>query len=747
MKRRDYLSLALCVLALAISVLAIGGAMRWAQAIVAAVAVAAVGATVPSRRGFERWPPLLVFLGIAAAWTTIQWLPLPAAVVEPLTPTLHSLREDGAELAGVSARSSISVDPPGTLRALTYLLTLSAIAYVAIRLSVSERGRYALLASIGVVAGLTAFVCGVHELSRASALYGLYEPRQGRPPILGPLLNTNHLGCFMAVGAIVCLGLLLYPKQPAARRVVWFMSGVACIAVTVGTYSRGAILGLATGLVVTLAVLIAQRMHQLEREGSKRRRERFFATTLPMGLVVLCGLTLAVYLGADTAMQQLERTSLDELRAPRSKYEAWRNSMDLLADAPLVGVGRGAFEPAFTRVHPASAFFTFSHPENEAVQALTEWGIPVTILLAAIGVWMLLRAWRRWHDGPLAGAALGGLMVAAFQSNFDFGMELLGVAVPVLLLIATLTYVPLAELRTPGLHRARGARVALAAVALLGAIALLTPATTPLVDVHGRLQNEPSRDEVKLAISEHPLDYLGFAALTEQLGRASDDDTVRVLNHALRLHPTHSGLHWITARLLVSTHPRQAESEYSTAIRYSHDPRPIIMEVVARLSPDRAARALPPEIPVRKMVPMLREAGRADVALLWTDYVLSLYGDPRAAEVLYDLALAQKDYAAAERAARRRCQELPVPRCKIDLAKVLSISGQHDEAIDELRGVADWQGNLRDRRAGWLLLCDAHAASGNDAEAQICLRRLEISGLVEPGDVEIMRRMNQWERR
>ena len=58
--------------------------------------------------------------------------------------------------------------------------------------------------------------------------------------------------------------------------------------------------------------------------------------------------------------------------------------MELIHESPWAGIGRGAFEPVFTRVHPASAFATFSHVENEYVQAVVDWGVPGTIALAGI---------------------------------------------------------------------------------------------------------------------------------------------------------------------------------------------------------------------------------------------------------------------------------------------------------------------------------------------------------------------------
>ena len=100
-----------------------------------------------------------------------------------------------------------------------------------------------LLSGVAVAAGFAALTTGLHELFGATSLYGLYEPRHGEPLLMAPLLNTNHLGCLMAVGVITSLGLFIYPKQTSMRRTLWVLVGVGCLAVTAATLSRGAIIG------------------------------------------------------------------------------------------------------------------------------------------------------------------------------------------------------------------------------------------------------------------------------------------------------------------------------------------------------------------------------------------------------------------------------------------------------------------------------------------------------------------------
>src|SRR5690606_11562218 len=115
--------------------------------------------------------------------------------------------------------------------------------------------------------------------------------------------------------------------------------------------------------------------------------------------------------------------------------------------------------------------------------------------------------------------------------------------------------------------------------------------------------------------------------LAERLYSANDPSAVTVLNHALRLHPTHPGLHWVAARLLVRAgRLSQAESEYTMAVRYSTDPKVVIAELVDVLPPERAAGAIPIEMPIEaalRVVPL-------NILAAWLQRVLVQRKDIRA---------------------------------------------------------------------------------------------------------------------
>jgi len=727
-KRRDRLALIFCIVAVGLSVFIIGGAERWGQALVGLSGAGALLTVLLSRRRFDGKPILLIALFTAIGWTAFQCIPLPDGLVSSLSPTLDAIRDDGLKLVGATAPSTLSMDLSASLRVLAMLLALSSIAYVALWLAGSEKGRYALISSVAGIAIIAGVVSAAHKLFDAHSLYGLYTPHQSSTPIMGPLLNPNHLGCLMAVGAILSTALTFYRKQTSVRRALWAVGACTCLAVTMATLSRGAAIGLAIGVFVLLASLFLQKAAQTR--GSHSRRERFLSTTLPIGVIVVCSLALSIYVGAGGVVQQLENTSFREVSSPNSKFAAWRSSTELVEESPWVGVGRGAFEAVFPRVHPGSGFTIFSHPENEPVEWVVEWGVPATLVLFAMIGWMLFVCFRRWRDGPLAAGAMGALAAVAFQSNFDFGIELLGIAAPIIVVAATLSYVPVVEMsarRLPSSRLFRGIHVA---AVLAGVVLLLSPVTTTLEEDHLAVYAAPSMDRVIAAIGRHPMDYFGYAILAEQRVHENATDAVNVLNHALRLHPSHSGLHLIAARLLarVGRLP-QAGAEYSTALRHTWNQHQIIEELIKVLPAQGVPDALPLSLEVEPTVRILVDSNRADLAMAWLQQVVTYAPRIDAAQTLYSLASKQRDLGAAEHSARVWCRLARSSQCELALARVLDQESKPADVVSTLGDVGHWQGLQRDQVEAWLMVCDAHLKLDQLDEARKCLERLETSGL------------------
>ncbi len=730
MRPRDAVSISSGIAALAVSIFAIGGAPRWAQALAAALTGIALIPQLTSRRTFERVSPLVVMLGIACGLTALQLVPLPHGLRAWLDPVGTALRDDGASLVGTSPWQAITHDPAGTLRALSYFLTLLGIAVLALRFASSERGRYRILATVALLCGGVVLVVAIHTLFGVKQLYGLYEPMQAGPHLLGPLLNLNHLACLTTVGALISVALAWHRAQRGWLRAVWLVIAIGCAMITLQSVSRGATLSLGAGALITVGLLIAQPM-MTGTDLLKRHRAHMLTSTVPIAVVALSTALVIVYVSAGNVGDQLAHTSFAEIESSRGKFAAWHSALGLIEESPWVGVGRGAFEPTFTRVHPASAYTTFSHVENEYVQAVVDWGVPGALLVGIAAAWLVTRALRRWRDGALAAGAIGALVAVLLQSNVDFGLELLGVAAPLTAVIATLVPAPLRE--TNRLALARGLRAAHALALLVCAALLTSTVTRSVAEDHVVMQElrTPTLAQLNDSLERHPLDYFGYAKAAEVMIRDKDQRGIRVLNHALALFPTHSGLHLVAARLLAdSGHADQAAIEFSAAMRAARDPRKLLAEIMTRLPPALAATAIPTdELTVDSLEATLEELGHGDVTVAWLGRVLDTHPNHlHACELLYTIAI-RRDSLDVFNTTRKRCPTYePTHQARMQLAQLLLEQQAYTDVARLLEDVETWHGLVEERATAWLQLCDAQVGLALWDEAKRCLRRLDASG-------------------
>lgn len=704
---------------------------------------AALAAQVTSRR-VSRLSPLMAVIAFAALLTALQLVPLPSGLSTALDPEGQALLADGRELLHTgSSWAPLSRDPAGTRQGLVLLVLLGGAAFVALRVAASERGRLALVSAVAAVGALAAVVTAGHELTGATSLYGVYRPQFATPVLLGPLLNPNHLGCLFALAAVAAGGLAFHAAQPAALRWVWALCAVATAGGALLTQSRGSAVALLAGAVVCGGTLLGQRMRG---RADQAPPPRLTLNAIAIGVVALCVLALVVFASGRSVSDQLRSTRTDEWSEPGSKYAAWRSSMLLVAESPWLGIGRGAFESSFTRVHPTAGRVTFSHPENEYVQAVVEWGLPGALLLAALVGWLAVSAARRWRMGALTSAALGACAVIAVQSVVDFGLELPGLAIPAVALLATLVQVPLRELAQPQRRRAAVLRGVATAVMLLATALLGTSGTRLLREDHAALvaTRPPQEDGARPALARHPHDYLAFAHLGEALQRAGDPRARLYFNHALRLHPTHPGLHRAVGRLLWARGlTRQAALQYATALRNTSSVAPLLQEVV-RVFPDPeiAATAIPVDYPVPEHVARVLVSAKAPkVALRWLHLVAEQRpGAPRVGELLYTAAMREGELELAERGARLRYQQDPTAQALLVLGRLLVKRERLDDAAEVLEASLDMAGAPEDLAAARLLFCDVEISRQRWPSARACLQALRDSPYAGKLLLELARR-------
>jgi tetratricopeptide (TPR) repeat protein len=121
----------------------------------------------------------------------------------------------------------------------------------------------------------------------------------------------------------------------------------------------------------------------------------------------------------------------------------------MVLDHPVVGIGRGAFASVYPRYKSVPAEATFTHPENEVLQNLVEWGPMFGGVFLLIFVGTIFLALLRARESFSMGGCLAGMFVVSLHNLVDFNLEIGGVAMPFIVILAMLCASPFSHAGGP----------------------------------------------------------------------------------------------------------------------------------------------------------------------------------------------------------------------------------------------------------------------------------------------------------
>jgi len=561
----------------------------------------------------------------------------------------------------------LSLDPPSTGRGLATLALGWGGLTAAWHLGGGRRRRDQ------VLLGLACSGLVVAGLAMGLALLGL-------EPLLAPARpfpNSNQQGGYAALTALVILGLAL--RERGAARALWLLGFAVVAAAVFLSLSRGA-MGAFLGGVGLFAVLAARRPADA---GEAPHRAR---------LVLSGGVALALGVAAYLALDQV----LSELRTLRAlddggKAALWRPALQLLADHPLLGIGRGAFATAFAAYKTGAEQVTFTHLENDWLQPLLDFGAPAGLLTVGTLAWLWLRAARRrdlaWPEvGLLAGTA-----ALAAQGAVDFSLQRPAASLAFAVALGLMQRGEWGFALRPAWRLGTAGALAVAA---LGGLLLWRAHPLDGDAAWVAAASEPAEAEARARAVErwHPADWLPAALVGGrwvEAGRCAP--AMPWLLTAMQRNPTAPEPHLHAARCLAASgQVPLARREYRLAYLFGR------WEALAE-----AARRWPTAEAMREVAPdsgeglfagaaALRQAGQPAEADALLRRALEEYGAVQALPTLAASALRDGDAAGALELARRAQASTPSDAEGWRLAAAaLRALGRGEEADAELgRGLA-----------------------------------------------------------
>lgn len=701
---------------------ALGRALLWLPVVVAPLLagtaerpytlwVAALGALVglaAAVRVGRRSEGLHVsFFAAAIFWalvaTLLQCVPLPPGLRAALAPGSDAtLRQLLVGLGDPTAALPLSVDPAATaneaVRLAGYLSLLLALGTLRQRRGHSVRlgrvvcGTSSLVAALGALAAL-----GVP----LPALWAV--PADGATRALLPAVfyNSNHMAALLAVGGTVTVGAALQAAGRSERVLYGLLLALQDLAL-LGTLSRAGIL---VGLGGQLIVLLSCRWSSLRALAARS----LLALALPLLAAALFVVGSPGWRGG--LRLRFAALSPAELLAAGSKVRAWLDALPLLRGHWAFGVGRGAFEDAFAGAHRLAGATRFVYLENQWLQAVVDWGVPVGLGLGALvglGLRDALRGLGRRVSAEAAGAAdphapgrraaLVALLGLLLHNLVDFNLEVGGVAVAAIALVAVV--------ERPRLRVRPRWAVLLAVAALLGSAAVLRLCPSREEDgARLRTLAESATGSAAEVVAQgtraarrHPLDSYLYATVAARLGHDREPAAVRWVNLALHANPHDLLARRTLARLLADAgHRGQALRTLALAIGDGNRAqRRWLWQAALTMAPTptellTALPEAPDELPVGattglladELLELLGESGAA--GLPWPLLrAVAQWGREHGATTglvwLGRAALAQHDTAAARDLLGELARAEAPPLLLADLLNLLIDAGFLDEA-------------------------------------------------------------------
>lgn len=533
---------------MAVTLLALGGLPVWA--LIGSGAALAIASWFLLDEADARVAPWATWtlLGLSL-YSIVQAVPLPIGFVEVLSPTTaHIASRVGTLLETPSRWTPLSLDPSASLLEAFKFASYTLLFILAFKAGAhgSKRNVFATVFGSGVLLTLISII---HAATSATKVYGLYRPTfDATSRQLGPLLNQNHLAGYLILAGFCGLGL---PRSTDWSSRVFRLLGVTWLfSCVVLTGSRAGVVALLLGLLL-YAVLRPTRSHSRDK-------------TTFLGLVVLAMLVIAFTSSARLWDELFGRDA--------EKILLFKDSVRIITDFPLTGIGRGAFASVSSAYHTIPDNVVFTHAENLPLQWVTEWGLPVSIA-AAIALFIAFNPRRLLRSKSTSNPAIvAGTSALLAQNFFDFSSEIPAVAVAWIAVAAAAHGAVREEPSRTNFPRFLSRRYgALAAVAVIPVVLALTGGLQSLQELRVELGQKTTdtldgnstdverlRQELSRAQRRHPADYY-FARLRGLLdAHDTSESALPWIGYSLE-RCLHCGrTHLLLAGVLARLNPQQA---------------------------------------------------------------------------------------------------------------------------------------------------------------------------------------------
>jgi O-antigen ligase len=417
----------------------------WPALLLAVAGCIAVRVAERPARDLLQWS---LYLAVAAA--LLQLIPLPAEIRHLLSPAQDGYLLRTSLVAPADGWHPLSLYPEGWIYGAGTLITAVA-AFLWSREAMEARGVRRLARSIAWI-GLAVSILALVQpaLFPNHLIYGFWRPISAGADPVGPIISRNHMAAWLVLAWPLTAGYLISHGRThwqgrrtppgvlalSDTRAIWLVLSLALmVGALVYTRSRGG----AAAFAIAALLLVVQSWRRIGGAGRAGLA----------GLVLLVGVAVSFWVTPDPLLNRFERAYSG---ADGGRPAIWQQTMPIVRDFHLTGIGLGSFEVVMPAYQTASFDALINHAHNQYLHVLTEGGLLVSVPLAVALLAFIRLAWRRVrHDrgpiGHIRQGAWSGLLGLAAMSIFE--TPLLTPAVAVLAAVSAALVVRQSDGETP----------------------------------------------------------------------------------------------------------------------------------------------------------------------------------------------------------------------------------------------------------------------------------------------------------
>lgn len=264
----------------------------------------------------------------------------------------------------------------------------------------------------------------------------------------GPFANHNHFAGYMEMLVLLPVALVVTRGVRTELRVLYGFAATVMGLAIVLSLSRGGIISMTAGMI--FLALVSLRMPRRHHSRAERSHVAQLVSRFAIVVAIIAMIAGGIFwLGADPVINRIKVGQAGSAGQSETFFSSrgwvWRDTVAMIKANPLLGVGLGAYDTAFSMYTKSDGSLRVPQAHNDYLQIVADCGV----VGGLIAIWFLIILFRtvmqgiRSRDPLYAGLALGsgsGIFALLVHSLFDFNLQLPANALLFLVLVAIAVY-------------------------------------------------------------------------------------------------------------------------------------------------------------------------------------------------------------------------------------------------------------------------------------------------------------------